>query len=55
VQDGVRRALTPVATSVAAAILVIGLVVLTVAPGDDGRPGAGSDRPPVPVMPLIRP
>jgi hypothetical protein len=54
-QDGVRRALTPVATSVAAAILVMGLIVLTVTPGDLGRPGTGSDRPPVPAVPLIRP
>ena len=49
-----RRTLTPLFTSVAAAILLMGLVMLTVTPGDHGRPGTGSDRPPAPVTLLIR-
>jgi len=49
IDRGTRRAIVLVFTIVVEALLVIGLILATLAPGADGGNGSGPDRPPVPL------
>jgi hypothetical protein len=53
--DPIRRAVVILFTVAVEATLVIGLILLTLAPGAEGGRGIGPDRPPAPLAAPLRP
>ena len=51
----IRRVVVILFTVAVEAILVMGFILLTLAPGGDGARGTGPDRPPAPLAAPLRP